>query len=154
MAMTDPLTETGADGAIIIFPDHPCRRCGACCASFRVSFYWGEIADEGAPGAPGESLTGVPVALTERLDAHRSCMVGTNARRPRCVALEGAVGDHVGEGVACAIYDRRPSTCREFLAHGEVGGDPAAGVNNPVCTRARARYGLSPLPDLWRWDVS
>ena len=39
----------------------------------------------------------------------------------------------VGEQVACAIYEWRPSPCREFAA-----GDWA-------CDRARARHGLPPL---------
>ena len=37
---------------------NPCMTCGACCAYFRVSFYWAEADDAGGP---------VPSALTEPL---------------------------------------------------------------------------------------
>lgn len=97
---------------------NPCLTCGACCANFRVSFYWAE-ADPFLGGA-------VPVELTERISATRVAMQGTNGADPRCVALEG----NVGCGVACRIYDQRPSPCREF----EVGSE--------ACLRARRAKGL------------
>lgn len=100
--------------------------CGACCAAFRVSFYWTEADDAGGR---------VPAALTQPLPPHRACMTGTNSDTPLCAALEG----EVGAGVRCAIYDNRPSTCREFMPHGE-NGEP-----NAFCTRARAKFGLPPL---------
>jgi Fe-S-cluster containining protein len=103
---------------------NPCLSCGACCANFRVSFYWGEADD-----APGGF---VPVALTEQLTLHRRCMQGTSASRPRCVALAG----EVGQGVSCTIYGQRPTPCREFDAF-----EPDGGVN-PRCNEARAKYGL------------
>jgi len=107
--------------------DNPCTSCGACCATFRVSFYWRE----------GDTAGGtVPTALTESLPPHRLCMAGTNAAAPRCIALAGQVGD----AAQCTIYANRPSPCREFQRHGEDGAD------NEACTRARARYGLPPLP--------
>ena len=105
---------------------NPCQTCGACCASFRVSFYWGEGAEAGG---------GVPAALTEPLPPHRLCMAGTNSKAPRCIALSGKVGEAVG----CGIYTRRSSTCREFLADGAA---------DSACTRARAKYGLAPLAGL------
>lgn len=105
---------------------NPCMSCGACCAWFRVSFYWAEGDDGG--GA-------VPNALTEPLTPFLRCMRGTNDRRPRCLALEG----NVGETVRCTIYAGRPSPCREFAMAGD-GGRP-----NDACDRARAHYGLSPL---------
>lgn len=37
--------------------NHPCLRCGACCASFRVAFHWSET--DAHPGG----IT--PAALTE-----------------------------------------------------------------------------------------
>lgn len=37
---------------------NPCMTCGACCAYFRVSFYWAEASDGGGT---------VPVHLTEPL---------------------------------------------------------------------------------------
>lgn len=107
----------------------PCTRCGACCAGFRVSFYWGE--GEDAPGG------WVPVQFTRQLAPHLRVMLGTDQRRPRCVALEGTVG----ESVRCAIYDRRPTPCREFNWHGE-NGEP-----NKRCNQRRVAAGLAPLPD-------
>ena len=118
---------------------HPCLSCGACCAAFRVSFHWSE-ADPALGGA-------VPVALTETLGAHQRCMRGTWAEHPHCIALEGAVG----ENVQCAIYDARPSPCRELQMSWEDG------THSPQCDRARARYGLAPLApeDVapWRRDA-
>ncbi|WP_411358031.1 YkgJ family cysteine cluster protein [Pseudidiomarina salilacus] len=102
-----------------------CLTCGACCAFFRVSFYWGE-----ATGAPGGI---VPSELTENFHPHLLCMQGTNQAQPRCVALEGEIGQQVG----CRIYENRPSPCREFVA-----GDEG---ENAYCNKARAHYGLAPL---------
>lgn len=81
-------------------PAFDCQRCGACCASFRVSFYWAEADD-----APGGT---VPVALTEPVSPQLRCMQGTGRKPVRCVALQGEVGVQV----ACAIYAQRSSTCR------------------------------------------
>ncbi|MEC5341589.1 YkgJ family cysteine cluster protein [Brenneria populi] len=107
--------------------DNVCMNCGACCAYFRVSFYWAE-ADDGA-GA-------VPVTLTEPLTPFLRCMQGTNGKTPRCAALTG----DIGENVSCSIYLNRPSPCREFMQSGENGR------LNEACDRARARYGLPALP--------
>jgi uncharacterized protein len=63
---------------------NPCQTCGACCAGFRVSFYWGEVDD--TPGGI------VPSHLTEKISPHLSCMKGTSSKPVRCVALEGEVG--------------------------------------------------------------
>ena len=100
--------------------DSPCLSCGACCATFRVSFYWGETASDSYA---------VPLDLTEQLTPWHACMRGTNNRPPRCVALGGIVG----EQVSCAIYPNRPSPCREFEA------------GEPRCNEARARIGLPPV---------
>jgi uncharacterized protein len=108
---------------------NPCMQCGACCAAFRVSFYWAEADDAGGT---------VPVALTRKLPPHRLCMAGTDASAPRCAALEGKAGG----AVRCTIYAQRPSTCREF------GPDGENGVDNPACARARAKFGLPPLRSL------
>ncbi|KAB2962536.1 YkgJ family cysteine cluster protein [Zoogloea sp.] len=96
----------------------PCTTCGACCAHFRVSFYWAEA-----------EARGLPEDLTEAVTPWLSCMVGTNRARPRCVALQG----RVGESVSCAVYDQRPDTCRSVEA-----GDAQ-------CLKARAGYGLEPI---------
>ncbi|MEJ2508519.1 MAG: YkgJ family cysteine cluster protein [Gammaproteobacteria bacterium] len=107
----------------------PCLSCGACCAHFRVSFYWSEA----------ESFLGgrVPIALTAPLGRHRLAMAGTDCAAPRCVALHGTVGDTL----RCSIYDDRPSPCRDFVPSWQDGRP------NPRCDEARAAYGLAPLPD-------
>ena len=116
---------------------HPCLSCGACCAHFRVSFYWAE-ADPFLNG-DGPAAT-VPADLTEPLTPTRLAMRGTNARAPRCVALQGEVGDRV----QCGIYPQRPSPCRELQASWQDGS------HSPGCDRARAAYGLPPLtPEIW-----
>jgi hypothetical protein len=111
---------------------NPCLQCGACCAYYRASFYWGE-ADERRPDA-------VPAALTEKLNDFRLVMRGTNQLAPRCVALCGTIG----VDVRCSIYEHRPSICRDF--------EPSwsANVANPHCDKARRAWGLAPLsPDSW-----
>lgn len=114
--------------------NNPCLACGACCASYRVSFYWAEAGDDG---------TGVPIELTGRLSLHRSFMLGTNEPEPRCKALLG----FIGLKVSCAIHPRRPSVCRDFTASWENG------VSQPGCDAARAKYALLPLqPHHWEPD--
>ena len=104
---------------------HPCLRCGACCAAYRVGFYWGET--EGDHPLPAE--------LTVQVGPFRAAMAGTERHPPRCVALEG----EIGVAVRCAIHPRRPSPCREFAPSWEDG------TPNPRCDEVRARIGLSPL---------
>lgn len=130
-----PVTARGDEFRELIMstsPEHtnPCMTCGACCCSFRVSFYWAEADD-----APGGF---VPTALTEQINPHLRAMRGTHPQPSGCVALEG----QPGKQVACRIYLQRPSTCREFSAW-EEDGQP-----NPVCSRARERIGLAPLPTI------
>ncbi|MEW6678438.1 MAG: YkgJ family cysteine cluster protein [Pseudomonadota bacterium] len=105
----------------------PCQQCGACCAYFRVSFYWSE-ADPFLGGT-------VPGELTVPISPHFVAMAGTQGAPVRCTALEGTVG----EAVACRIYARRASPCRDL--------EPwdAAGQPDEKCTRARAAHGLPPL---------
>ncbi|GDS99982.1 hypothetical protein BvCmsOUP014_00648 [Escherichia coli] len=102
---------------------NPCMTCGACCAFFRVSFYWAEADDAGGK---------VPVSLTEQISPFHRCMRGTSQKNPRCVALAGTPG----ENAYCSVYKNRPSTCREFAMSGENG------IANEACNRARAKYGL------------
>ena len=97
---------------------NPCLGCGACCTTYRVSFYWSEA-----------EARGLPELLTERIGPFFACMAGTNSSAPRCAALTG----EVGAAVACAVYERRPEPCRELLP-----GDDK-------CGRARARHGLAPI---------
>jgi len=100
-------------------PDpEPCQTCGACCATYRVSFYWAEA-----------DALGLPAGLTRPLTPWHACMDGTQQPLPRCVALDG----RLGEAVRCTVYEARPSACREL----QPGEDK--------CVRARARHGLAPL---------
>lgn len=101
-----------------------CLDCGACCASFRVSFYWAET--DAHPGGC------VPAALTLPISPYRVAMRGTESAPVHCIALQG----QVGQGVSCSIYAQRPSTCREF------------DVDDPRCNEIRAKFGLPPLPEV------
>jgi Fe-S-cluster containining protein len=102
--------------------DFDCQRCGACCASFRVSFYWAE-ADDASGGT-------VPVALTRPLTPHTRCMQGTEALPVRCVALQG----EVGRDVRCGIYSQRSSTCK------------AVQPGDDQCVRARRQHSVAAPP--------
>lgn len=95
-----------------------CMTCGACCAAYRVSFYWAEIDERN-----------IPSHLVEQLTSVKACMVGTNCSKPRCAALEG----EVGKEVRCTAYEHRPSPCHEV----EVGDEK--------CNHARQKCGLPPL---------
>lgn len=92
-------------------------RCLLCL--FSCLFYWAE----------GDDADGrVPASLTEPVTPFLRCMAGTNQKQPHCKALLGTPG----ESVSCAIYENRPSTCREFSMSGE------GGEVNEACNRARA----------------
>lgn len=106
--------------------DNPCLTCGACCAHFRVSFYWGECVSSGGV---------VPDALTVPVGPFHVAMLGTEAKPARCVGLLGEVGC----SVRCTLYAQRSSTCRDFEAAW------ADGQPNAHCDAARAAYGLPPL---------
>ena len=108
-------------------PDLACLSCGACCAAFRVDFHCSDLATAEHPGVP-EKLT---VALTATLVRMR----GTDEAPPRCVALEG----RIGQQVCCAIYEQRPGPCRDFAPYAPLG------IGDDACDRARRRHGLSPL---------
>jgi len=98
-----------------------CVKCGACCASFRVSFYWGETSAH-------EHGT-VPAELTTAISPHHVCMKSTEQKPVHCIALAG----EVGREVSCNIYELRSSTCREFEAGSED------------CHRARSLHGMAGL---------
>lgn len=102
---------------------NPCLDCGACCAYFRVSFYWAE--SDVVPGGT------VPDALTVKVNDHFLAMRGTQSKPARCVCLQG----EVGQTVACGIYELRPSPCREVMA-----GDAQ-------CHKARVAHGLPSVSD-------
>lgn len=118
-----------------MFARNPCQSCGACCAYFRVSFYWSEA----EPKLGGT----VPVELTEQLDGFRACMKGTDQKHPRCVALEGTIG----QAVNCTIYEKRPTPCREFGVDWVDGMLVFSAADLERCTQARAKWGLPPLLD-------
>lgn len=108
---------------------HPCIRCGACCAHFRVQFYWREANRE-------DHATPVPAGLFEELTPILRCMRGTNDKhRPQCRALSG----RIGRDAKCSIYERRPTPCRDFPA------SYVDGQHNSRCDQARAHHGLPPL---------
>lgn len=107
--------------------DSACTRCGACCAAFRVDFHRADLASNETPG--------VPPALTIALSASLVRMLGTDGAPPRCVALEG----EVGQAVRCTIYQQRPGPCRDFAPYAPLG------IGDDACDRARRRHGLPPL---------
>lgn len=109
--------------------DHPCLRCGACCATFRVAFHWSQ--------AQPHTADGVPAALATPLRHHELAMRGTDDALPRvrCAALAGTIG----VAASCSIYASRPPPCRDLGAAWEH-GEPS-----PQCDRARVHHGLAPL---------
>jgi Fe-S-cluster containining protein len=96
-----------------------CLSCGACCAAYRVSFYWSEAKE-----------LGLEDEMTEMVNSWRACMAGTNRRSPLCRGLQGIVGRQV----FCLVYAKRPAPCREL----QPGDDK--------CNRARIRHGLDTIP--------
>ena len=111
---------------------NPCLNCGACCAYYRASFYWTE-ADDVTPN-------GVPIMFTGQLNPYLRVMCGTNQKNPRCIALQG----EIGQQVYCSIYQQRASICREYLPSW------LDGQANERCDQARTHWGLPPLtPEDW-----
>lgn len=114
---------------------NPCVSCGACCAHFRVQFYWREA-------NPGDSENPVPPHLFEDLTPQHRCMKGTAKKHhPKCEGLKG----RIGKDARCSIYTFRPTPCRAFTA------SFADGLRHERCDQARAAHGLPPLkPSDWR----
>lgn len=111
---------------------HPCLRCGACCATFRVSFHWSEAQPHNPDGPAAE--------LVMPLRHHEFAMRGTEGSHPRCVGLQGTIGldGH------CGIYPNRPSVCRQVEPSWEFGR------HSLQCDKGRIRHGLKPLtPEDW-----
>lgn len=98
--------------------EEACLNCGACCAYFRVSFYWADA-----------TTHGVPMEFVRQINPWMACMAGTENRPVRCAALTGTTG----EKVACSIYEQRPQPCRSVQ------------VGDEKCNRARGHYGLPPI---------
>jgi hypothetical protein len=70
-------------------------------------------------------------------------MQGTDQKNPRCVALQG----EIGQVVRCTIYAERPSPCREFAVDWADGELLFTLEDLERCTKARASWGLPPLLD-------
>ncbi|MFZ6733871.1 YkgJ family cysteine cluster protein [Undibacterium sp. Ji42W] len=98
--------------------NEPCLDCGACCASYRVSFYSAEA-----------DIYGIADTMVQALTPVYSCLSGTNQSKPHCQALLG----EVGKVVKCSMYEQRPSPCQEV----QPGDDK--------CQNARAKHGLVSL---------
>src|SRR5699024_6531744 len=105
---------------------NPCLSCGASCAYFRVSFFWG-VAESAGVSVPDQYLAAVSPTYV--------AMQGTQRQPVRCIALAGEVGAEV----SCTIYAQRSTSCREFQASWQNG------EHNPDCDAARIAHGLPPL---------
>ena len=101
---------------------NPCLTCGACCAHFRVSFYW----TEAEPARGGN----VPAGLTLPINPHLIAMKGTDVKPVHCIALQGKVG----EEVCCVIYAQRPSTCDGVMVADEKCNKARQAHNLPLLT--------------------
>lgn len=112
---------------------HPCLRCGACCAHYRVSLHWSE-ADPALGGR-------VPAVLTVPLRSHELAMQGTaGGASPRCIALDA----DIGRVSRCSIHPVRPQACRDVAASWEDG------TPSRQCDAARLAHGLPALtPGDW-----
>lgn len=106
-----------------------CQRCGACCASYRITLPRCEL--DSVPGGH------VPTALTEAYTPTTACMREHPDMPGRCIALTGTIGIEV----ACSIYPNRPSACSDFSPLA------ALGMGDEACDEARRRLGLKPLPE-------
>ncbi len=111
---------------------HPCLSCGACCATYRVSFHYDEMRAESH---------GVPEALSRQISPYQNAMIGTDQAKPMCVALKG----EIGKSIHCTIYENRPNCCRIFKASYEDGH------HHVSCDEARSGKSLAHLtPADWR----
>ena len=92
-----------------------CLSCGACCAYFRVSFYWAE-------GFP--CLSTILNLSPRSIHAWREPI-----KNPRCIALEGSIG----EQVSCGMYELRSSSCKEVQ------------IADAQCNKARMAHNMIPF---------
>ncbi len=100
------------------FEPSPCQSCGACCAQYRVSFYWQEAVQRG-----------LDESMLVQVSPWQVCFRGTEVKPVRCVNLEG----EVGSCVSCRIYEQRATPCRSV----EMGDEK--------CLQARAAHGMGAL---------
>lgn len=110
-------------------PQSVCQRCGACCATYRITLPRCELVSAGGS---------VPDALTEAYTPTTACMRAHPDHPNRCIALAG----EIGIAVHCTIYDRRPAACREFAPLSTLG------MGDEACDEARRHCGLTPLGGL------
>jgi Fe-S-cluster containining protein len=138
-----PGAEASSKGKLAL---HPCQSCGACCASFRVQFYWREAESDHQPQVPAHTwLESHAAEATE--PSNWRIMRGTESKHhPRCSELKGRIGSFA----SCDIYSSRPTPCRVFKASYEDG------LVNPRCDEARARHGLKALckADWVQWRLA
>ena len=129
------LSESDSETVLASISKNPCVGCGACCAHFRVQFYWREA-------NPEDKVHAVPAGMHEDLTSMHRCMRGTATKHhPKCVGLKGKIG----ETAQCSIYLERPTPCDAFQA------SYVDGNKNPRCDDARRAHGLRPLrPDDWK----
>lgn len=66
---------------------------------------------------------------TEPVTSVYSCMAGTNQKNPRCIALEGSIG----EQVSCGMYELRSSSCKEVQ------------IADAQCNKARMAHNMIPF---------
>ena len=110
--------------------DSVCQRCGACCATYRITLPRVDL-DTHPHGW-------VPAALTTPYTPTTACMREHPDHPGRCIALTG----EIGQQVHCTIYEQRPAACRDFAPLAALGsGDDA-------CDDARRHCGLRPLGSL------
>ncbi|WP_126445124.1 YkgJ family cysteine cluster protein [Sulfuricystis multivorans] len=107
-----------------------CCRCGACCATYRVTLPRVELASHSSGWVPNE--------MTEPYTPTTACMREHPDMPGRCIALVGVVG----ESVRCTIYERRPVACRDFAPLSLLD------IGDEACNEARRRHGLLPLGGL------
>ena len=74
----------------------------------------------------------MPEHYTEPVTSLYSCMVGTNQQNPRCIALQGKIG----EQVSCGMYEQRSSSCKEVR------------IADDQCNKARHAYNMIALVQL------
>ena len=106
-----------------------CTHCGACCATYLVTFSRQELDTEPGGWVPTE------FANDDSIFSRCAKMRGTQHHPRRCVALRGTIG----VDVSCAIYEQRPSPCRDFSQEADEGHGDAR------CGDARRFHGLPPL---------
>ncbi|MFM8332184.1 MAG: YkgJ family cysteine cluster protein, partial [Candidatus Methylumidiphilus sp.] len=92
-----------------------CLTCGACC---REAYHSVEVSER-------EPVNKLHPDMVVVMDTHRKL----RREGDRCAALTGGNTPH--EAYACAIYEDRPRTCREFT------------LGSENCLDARRRVGLS-----------